>query len=135
MNFIEVNDYIVSRFDSYWLDTPIEHSNTTIDKSAIDEWVRLTVIHDTPRQIDFHKASLRSGSINLQVFIKPEIGQGRANRLAAKAGDFLVRLSTGTLRMKPYDIVVLGNKATMGLTTTETPWFQINCIVDFTYID
>ncbi len=135
MNIIEVQNLIVESFDTFWIDTAVEHANITIDKSTLTEFVRLTILHDRPKPFTLCMRALRGGSANVQIFTKMEIGQGRAMELAKKAGQFLSSLSTGQLTMKPYDIVVLGNKATAGLTTTETPWFQINCIVDFTYID
>jgi len=135
MNIIDVQNHIVQSFDTFWNDTALEHANITIKKDTLDEFVRLTILHHRPKPFTLKNRALRSGSANVQIFTKMEIGQGRAMILAEKAGKFLSALSVGQLTMKPYELVVLGNKATSGLTTTETPWFQINCIVDFTYID
>lgn len=135
MNIVDVQNRIVERFDSYWQDTALEHVNTAIDKSDLEEWVRLSIIHSPAKRFSFTNSAKRGGSANVQVFVKDGIGQGRAVELAVKAGEFLMTLSTGTLRFEPYDIRVVGNKASDALTTTETSWFQVNCFVDFTFID
>lgn len=135
MNLIDVQNMVVQSFDQSWLDCPIEHQNVTIDKDGIDEWVRLTIQHGQPKPIDFKMNAMRYGTVHLQVFTKSDIGQGRACELAVKAGKMIQQMGFGTLVFSPYELIVLGNKATEGLTTTETDWFQVNVMVDFTFID
>ena len=135
MTVEEVQNRIVERFDSYWLDTALEHVNTAIDKLNLEEWVRLSIIHSPAKRFSFTNAAKRGGAASVQVFVKDGTGQGRAVSLAVKAGEYLMTLSTGTLRFEPYDIRIVGNKASDALTTTETSWFQVNCFVDFTFID
>lgn len=135
MNIETAQNYIVKAFNAFWTDTPLENVNTVIDKKALSEWVRLSIIHDPSKPINFKMNALRSGCISVQVFTKPDIGQGRAVGLAEKAGIFLSGLRIGSFIARPYDIVILNSKATEGLTTTETQWFQVNCKVEFTYID
>lgn len=135
MTLVEAQNWIVSNFSALWLDTPLEHTNMTIDKSAIDEWAKLSITHSPAKVISLAMASKRGGFVSCQIFTKTEIGQGRAVTLAEQAGRYLQTLSTGSLVMKPHDIVILNNKASDALTTTETAWFQVNCIADFTYID
>ncbi len=135
MNIVEVQNLIVKAFDQFWIDTPLEHQNATIEKDGIDEWVRLTIQHGFPKPIDLQMNAMRYGSVNVQIFTKPDIGQGRACDLAVKAGNFIKSLNFKSLVFAPYSVVVLGKKATEGLTTTETEWFQVNTIVDFTFID
>lgn len=135
MNIQEVQDLIVNRFDAAWFDTSLEHVNTVIDKLDIEEWARLSIVHGQSKAISFAMTAKRNGHVNVQIFTKIDIGQGRAVSLAKKAGDILTSLSTGSLVFYPYDINIVGNKASDSLTTTEISWFQVNCIVDFTYID
>ncbi len=135
MNIVEVQNKIVKSFDQFWTDTPLEHQNVTIDKDSLDEWVRLTIQHGAPKPIDFKMNAMRYGTVSIQIFTKSDIGQGRACELAVKAASFVSTLGMGTLVFAPYEIVILGNKATEGLTTTETDWFQVNAMVDFTFID
>lgn len=135
MTLVEVQNLIVKRFDTLWQETALEHANTTIDKSKLDEWAKLSITHSPARIISFAMAAKRGGFASCQIFTKTEIGQGRAIELAEKAGRYLQTMSTGSLVMKPHDIVILNNKASDALTTTETEWFQVNCIVDFTFID
>lgn len=135
MKILEFQKFIVESFDRFWADTALEHANLTIDKVDLDEWVRLSIVYGPSKAINLAMGAKRSGSIYLQVFTKSDIGQGRATELAVKAGEFLSSLSLQGLDLYPYELMVLGNKATAGLTTTETSWFQINCIVDFVFID
>ena len=135
MTIEEVQNRIVERFDSYWQDTALEHVNTAIDKSKLEEWARLSIIHSPAKRFSFTNAAKRGGAVSVQVFVKDGTGQGRAVSLAVKAGQYIMTLSTGTLRFEPFDIRVVGNKASDALTTTETSWFQVNCFVDFTFID
>lgn len=135
MNLIDVQNKVVQTFDQSWLDCPIEHQNVTIDKEDLAEWVRLTIQHGSPKPIDFKMNAIRYGTVQLQVFTKSDIGQGRACELAVKAGKMIQQMGFGTLVFSPYELIVLGNKATEGLTTTETDWFQVNVMVDFTFID
>lgn len=135
MNIVEVQNIIVKGFDALWLDTPLEHVNSTIDKVGLAEWARLSIMHSPAKTISFAMAAKRGGFASVQIFTKTEIGQGRAITLAEKAGRYLQTLSVGSLVMKPHDLVVLNNKASDALTTTETEWFQVNCIVDFVFID
>jgi hypothetical protein len=135
MNLIDVQNRIVKAFDQFWTYTPIEHQNTTLDKDSLDEWIRLTIQHGQPKPIDFKMNAIRYGTASVQVFTKSDIGQGRACDLAVIAGQYIKALSTGSLVFSPYEVVVLGNKATPGLTTTETDWFQVNVMIDFTFID
>ena len=135
MNLIEVQNRIVKSFDQAWTDTPIEHQNTTIEKDSVDEWVRLTIQHGSPKPIDFKMNAIRYGTVHVQIFTRSDIGQGRACDLAVKAGKYVQSLGIGTLVFSPYEVAILGNKATEGLTTTETDWFQVNVMVDFTFID
>lgn len=135
MNLIDVQNKVVQTFDRFWLDCSIEHQNVTIDKENLAEWVRLTIQHGLPKPIDFKMNAIRYGTVQLQVFTKSDIGQGRACELAIKAGKMIQQMGFGTLVFSPYELIVLGNKATEGLTTTETDWFQVNVMVDFTFID
>ncbi len=135
MNIEKVQNFIVSEFNAFWIDTQVENTNTSIDKTNLDEWVRLSIAYDSSKPFNFKLNALRSGCISLQVFTKPDIGQGRAIHLAEKAGIFLSSLRKESLVCMPYNILVLNNKATEGLTTTETIWFQVNCKTDFTFID
>jgi len=135
MNIQEVQNFIVESFDAYWTDTAIEHANTTTDKTVVEEFVRLTIVHGSAMRIDLKLGALRKGSVYVQVFTKSDIGQGRAIELATKAGAFLQSLILQGLNMSPYELMVLGNKATAGLTTTETSWFQVNSITDFSFVD
>ena len=135
MNLIDVQNKVVQSFDQAWLDCTIEHQNVTIDKENLAEWVRLTIQHGPPKPIDFKMNAMRYGTVHLQVFTKSDIGQGRACELAIKAGKMIQQMGFGTLVFSPYELIVLGNKATEGLTTTETDWFQVNVMVDFTFID
>ena len=135
MNIVEVQNIIVKGFDALWRDKKLEHVNNTIDKKELSEWARLSITHGQSRAITFAMAAKRGGFVSVQIFTKTDIGQGRAITLAEKAGKYLQTLSTGSLVMKPHDVVVLNNKASDALTTTETEWFQVNCIVDFVFID
>lgn len=135
MELETVQNLIISKFDAFWLTTPIEHVNSAIDKTKIDEWVRLSISHMPAKPFTFAMGSVRGGFVNIQIFTKMNIGQGRAIDLATKAGKFIQALSTGSLVMRPYDLTIVGNKASNTLTTTEISWFQVNCIIEFTYID
>ena len=135
MNLIDVQNKVVQTFDRFWLDCSIEHQNVTIDKENLAEWVRLTIQHGLPKPIDFKMNAMRYGTVHLQVFTKSDIGQGRACELAVKAGKMIQQMGFGTLVFSPYELIILGSKATEGLTTTETDWFQVNVKVDFTFID
>lgn len=135
MNINQVQNFIVSQFDAYWTDTSIEHANLTIDKTSLDEFIRLTLVYGPAKRINMKLGALRYGSVYAQVFTKSDIGQGRAIELATKAGEFIQGLDLQGLNMSPYELMVLGNKATAGLTTTETSWFQVNCITDFSFVD
>jgi hypothetical protein len=135
MTLIEAQNRIVKMFDQAWTDTPIEHQNTTIEKDGLEEWVRLTIQHGPPKPINLSMGAMRYGTASVQIFTKSDIGQGRACDLAAKAGKFIQSLNVGTLVFSPYELIVLGIKATEGLTTTETDWFQVNVLVDFSFID
>lgn len=135
MTLVEVQNLIVKRFDALWRETALEHINTTIDKSSLDEWARLSITHGAAKPITYALAAKRGGFVSCQIFTKTDIGQGRAIELAEKAGRYLQTLSTGSLVMKPHELVISNNKASDALTTTETEWFQVNCIVDFTFVD
>ena len=135
MTLVDVQNIIVEGFDALWIDTKLEHVNTTIDKTNLTEWARLSINHGPAKTFTFAKAAKRSGHASVQIFTKMEIGQGRAIELAERAGRFLNSLSTGSLVMMPHEVTVLHNKVSDSLTTTEASWFQVNCIVDFTYID
>lgn len=135
MDINTVQNFIVEEFDSYWIDTQIEHANLTIDKTSLDEWVRLTIVHGPAKRVNMKLGALRTGSVYVQVFTKSDVGQGRAIELATKAGEFIQALQLTGLNMSPYELMVLANKATAGLTTTETSWFQVNSITDFTFVD
>lgn len=135
MNILDVQNRVVQIFDQLWIECPVEHQNTTIDKSTLDEWVRLTIQHGRPTPADLKMNAMRYGTVYLQVFTKSDIGQGRACELAVKAGSVIQKMGFDTLVFSPYEIMVLGNKATEGLTTTETNWFQVTVLVDFKFID
>lgn len=135
MKLIEVQNSIVMHFDRFWDSSPIEHQNTTIEKDNVTEWVRLTVHHHKPEPLNFKNDAIRFGAVSIQVFTEPDIGQGLAVELAVKAAELIRKLAVGTLVFKPYELIVLGNKATEGLTTTETRWFQVNAVIEFSYVD
>lgn len=135
MKISEVQNFIVESFDKAWIDTKLEHANMTIDKDLLDEWVRLTIVHGPAKPINLQMGADRSGSAYVQVFTKSDIGQGRAIELATKAGELFGSFTLNGLTIYPYEIMVLANKATAGLTTTETSWFQVNCVIDFRFID
>lgn len=131
----EVQNLVVQRFDSMWFDTSIEHSNTRIDKDSLNEWVRLSIQFSPARRIGFGKTALRRGTIYVQTFTKIGIGQGRSIELAEKAAAIFGSWTVPGLDLSPHDLTILGEKATMGLTTTETNWFQVNCAIDFSFVD
>lgn len=130
----EVQNLIVQRFDSSWDETQIEYPNTRIDKDLLDEWVRLSIQINRSRQIGLGKTAKRGGTIHVQVFTRVGTAQGRCLELAEKAARIFDIWDQDSIVIHPYDISIQGEKATMVMTTTEVNWFQINCMVDYTYV-
>ena len=134
MTETEVQNLIVQRFDSQWYETEVEYANTRIDKDNLSEWVKLSIQFSPSIRIGFSKAALRRGTIYVQSFTKIGIAQGRAIELAEKVAAVFVDWDIEGLNLSQHDITILGEKATMGITTTETNWFQVNCAIDFSFV-
>ena len=135
MNIVDVQNKIIQVFDMLWQECPVEQSNTTIDKSGLEEWVRITVNHGFAKPINLSMDAIRGGFVSIQVFTVNDIGSGRALELAVRAADIIRNIKFGTLTFMPYEIFDRGNNATGGLTTTEINWFQVNAMIDFQFVD
>lgn len=130
-----VLNYIVKAFDSFWFDTPLEHVNHTLDKDELLEWARLSIAFGVPKPFTLSMAAKRGGYVDIQIFVKPESGQGRAIQLAEIASAFFKSANTGSLVFYPHDLTIVGEQATDGLTTTEAQWFQVRSSIEFCFID
>lgn len=134
MTDIEVNNFIVQRFVDNWFETPVEHSNTRLETSGLPEWVRLSVLPRGGKKIGFKIGSHRGGSVHVQVFVKVDTGAGRALELARIAGLIFDRVIYNTLVFDQHDVIIVGESVAMGLNTVKSGWYQVNCIIDYSFI-
>lgn len=131
----QVETYILKRFESQWFETPIEYPNTRIETDGLVEWVRLNIRSNKNDRIGLKSGSYRGGTIDVQVFIRPETGPGRASEISEIVGALFADLIYGTLVFKPHTMFTVGESIAQGLNTVKSGWYQVNCSIDFTYID
>lgn len=136
MTEIEVLDYIVGKFTTDWAsETSIEYANTRLDTAGLSEWVRLTIIHAPSKKINLKNGSLRKGTVDVQIFVEINGGEGRAIELAVQAGNIFARVIYQTLTFSDYDIVTVGESVAPGINSVKSGWYQVNCRIDYRFID
>ena len=135
MNQSQVNTFILKRFESNWFETPVEYPNARIETDGLAEWIRVTILSNKNKQIGFKGGSHRGGTLDVQVFTRINTGPGRINELAEMVGALFADLVSGTLVFKPHTIFTVGESIAQGLNTVKSGWYQVNCSINFTYID
>lgn len=135
MNLVDAHNYLVQQFDSAWLDTPIEYSNTRLEKDNLESWVRFSIRFGPSWPIDLQQGTKHFGTIYIQVFTKPNIGAGQALTLAQTAANLFAAKIENTIVFQPADLRINDEKAIEGLGNTEIAWFHVTAAVDFYFFE
>lgn len=131
----EVIKYITQRFDINWVETPIEYPNQRINTDGLAEWVRVNIRSYDSQRIGLKTGARRFGTLDVQVFTKVNTGNGRAVEIAEIVEALFKDHIYKTLVFKPCVIYTIGESIAQGLNTVKSGWYQVNCSIDYSFID
>lgn len=128
----ELLNFITSRFAERFTYAQIEFPNSRLDAQDLSEWVRIAIQFGRPIPLDLQlRSKITVGLINVQVFVKPDAGVGRAYELAqAAAGVFEQRIYDSTVFL-PAEVRDVGLVASSRQSTVDSPWYQLLVQIPF----
>lgn len=124
MSFISEKSNIENYFTSNFNETLIKFENDEMNDSEVDEWVRISIQNSKSYQ-----ASLGSnpifryiGILYVQIFVKPDIGSGRALSISDVVSNLFRAKRIGDTVFKVPEVKRIGSY---------NGWYQINVSIEF----
>lgn len=134
MNDYEILNAITSHFDTSFSACAVELPNVRIDKTNLNEWVRISVKPYNPQLRNLSKDLNRRGAVYIQAFVKPDTGSGRAFELACIAAAAFECAFVGEIEFSGSETVDVGLSASGTALSSESGWYQVNAIIDYKVI-
>lgn len=122
-----ITEYIRTQLIEKYPDIVVVPDNVSVDTSAEDEFVRISILPATSNQLEVGPTSAFEfvGVVAIQVFTKENIGR-------KKAFD-IVDLITSFTRFKSLQGIRFGAEDIINVSNNEADWYQINVNIPFRF--
>jgi len=122
-----IDSQIKIKMATDYIDTPVAYDNQYFNTDGKDEWVRLSLVPNTPYSIG-SKCYRETGLIAISVFVRRETETNEAYRIADVVGDIFKLQRFGDIVTGLPDVVRVGSNASDG-----NHWFQVNVFISYHY--
>jgi len=123
MSFLEEKQVIESYVAANYSATMVNYENVEMNESLVNEWVRVSIQNAGANQIALGDLVYRyTGVLYFQIFVKPDVGSGRALEIADTLSALFKSKRIGGILFRVPRIQRVGSYKT---------WYQVNVLVEF----